>query len=676
MFAKGFSGQQPQQHDNINGNLFLNWEDNYDGTENDLLDLFLFYVDDLCEEKIRELSMQIKLYGLISCVIATLFVLTGLLFFTVWLFSLVGKTDSSDGNDYTLEHDFSSDIEISSKKNNDNTHEDKEPVVEEIYTSKWDLPIKIKEKAMFWRATASRDSVNDYGYDSLIDIYANEMVDVSRICGSFGADFKSIGEVEDYGNMSIGDIHFNKVRSDDDYYDDDRLSESTDGIDEYTTARIASKTDNSLQTFSSAILDTASITGSRSFSSTANLVSFQNISLIADEDEDEEDEGNENNGYDDKIIDGYNNSNGQRISRSDGNMLSRSASLKNKESKISDSKIHSINMSKIGPTYLYVYLNMIYGNWDEFEYRSVLSDNDAVSDKLNEKAIKKILKMLNKRVIDDFRKGKMIEKLEVLRFAFITETYHELILKSVMNNVKFLGEIIRDEKVAENVKCEIFQLFHCSFWYESKTLLTFEFAKQLIKSSIDSLSRMNVESVGFKDGIRCLHRILVYSNIDDFIGEVFDGCFREVNNLNFEKQNVVWELLKLVICEWMLEADRIDEIEEIYTKLRGNIEVLMDEYVEKDNSKYQEFILIWKMLMLRESGKNGALDLDGSGSGSAVTDENYNLNYRIKKRYNSVSRIKRKFSVTNKRENQSNRGERSIARQELRDVTNVTKASD
>ncbi|GAV26596.1 hypothetical protein PMKS-000050 [Pichia membranifaciens] len=618
--------------------------------------------------------MQIKLYGLISCVVATLFVLAGLLFFTVWLFSLVGKTDSSDGNDYTLEHDFSSDVETSSKKDSDNTQEDKEHVGEEVYTSKWDLPITIKEKAMFWRATPSRDSVNDYGYDSLIDIYANETTEVSRIYGSFGADFKSIGEVDDHGNMSIGDIHFKKVRSDDYYYDDDRLSELTDGTDEYTTARIASKTDNSLQTFSPAILHTASIAGSRSFSSTADLVSFQNISLIADEDEEEEDEENENNGYDDKIIDGYNSSSGQRISRSDGNMFSRTASLKNKESEISDSKIHSINMSKIGPTYLYVYLNMIYGNWDEFEYRSVLSGNDAVSDKLNEKTIKKILKLLNKRVIDDYRKGRILEKLEILRFAFITETYHELILKSVMKNVKFLGEVIRDEKVAEKVKCEIFQLFHCSFWYESKTLLTFEFAKQLIKSSIDSLSRMDVESVGFKDGIRCLHRILVYSNIDDFIGEVFDGCFREVNNLNFEKQNVVWELLKLVICEWMLEADRIEEIEEIYNKLKDNIDVLMDEYVEKDNSKYQEFILIWKMLMLKESSKKGALDLDGSGS--AVTDENYNLNYRIKKRYNSVSKIKRKLSVTKNRESRSSRGEGSIARHELRDVTNVTKASD
>lgn len=675
MFTEDFSGQQ-QQHDNSNTDSFLNWEDNYDGTENDLLDLFLFYVDDLCEEKIKELSMQIKLYGLISCVVTTAFVLAGLLFFTVWLFTLVGKSDPSEGNDYALEHDFSSDVETSSKKNNDEKLLSKESTIKEVYTSKWDLPSKIKEKAMFWKATTSRDSVNDYGYDSLIDIYANETADVSRISGSFGAGFKFAGEVDDYSNMSIGDIHFKKIRSDDDFYEDDRLSESTDGIEDYTTARITSKTENSFQTFSSAILDTASIADSRSFSSTANLVSFQNISLIADEDEDNEDEDDEDSGYGNKIIESYNNSIGQRVSRSDGDMLSRSGSLKNKESEISDSKIHTINMSKIGPTYLYVYLNMIYGNWDEFEYQSVLSGNDAVSDKLNEKIIKKILKTLNKRAIDDFRKEKMLEKLEILRFAFITETYHELILKSVMNNVKFLGEVIKDDKVAENVKRDIFQMFHCSFWYESKTPLTFEFAKQLIKNSIDSLSRMNVDSVGFKDGIRCLHRILVYSNIDDFIGEVFDECFKKVNNLNFEKQNVVWELLKLVICEWMLEADRIEEIKDIYTKLQGNINVLVDEYVEKDNSKYQEFILIWKML--RESSTNGALDLDGGGSGSAVTDENYNPNYRIKKRYNSVSKVKRKLSVTKKRKSRSsnNGSEGSIARQELRDVTNVTKASD
>lgn len=685
--------QQPFEQGNSNTDSFMDMGGRYDSIDDDLLDLFMFYVDDVCEEKIRELSLQIKLYGLISCVVTTVLVLAGLLFFTVGLFSVITKNDFSNESEYTLEHDFSSDIAASSKTNEDevsnNDHEDS--VVKEIYTSKWNLPSKIKEKAMFWRATTSRDSCNDYGYESLIDIYANDMNGISKPADDLSVNYKSDDELDNYSNISFGDIHFRKTRNNEDGNDVETVS--TEELDDYATASFDLKMETIEPIVSSAFLDTASITDSKSFSSTTNLVCFQNISLIAEEDEeddgDDEDSGIEGGSYSKKAL-RHNVGSGRKVSKSDEEVLLKSGNMLH-ESEYTDSRIHSLNLSKIGPTYLYVYLNMIYGNWDEFEYKSVLSGNGAISEKLNDKIVKRLLEILKRSAIEEFRKEKMKEKLEILRFAYITETYHEFILNNVMNSIQFLCEVIEDQEVSESIKCEIFQIFHCSFWYESKTLLTFEFAKAIIKSMVGSLSLMKVNSDGFKDGIRCLHRVLVYSNIDDFIGELFDGCFRDVNNETFEKQNIIWELLKLVICEWMLEADKIEEIEEIYEKLVVKIDSLLEGYVEKDNSKYQEFTLIWKML-------KGHSTKEALSEGSReILNENYNPNYRIKKRYNSVSKVKRKLSVTKKKTDRGEANENTeavgkgtrakgigtlsgsvagIARQELRDVTNVTKASD
>lgn len=96
------------------------------------------------------------------------------------------------------------------------------------------------------------------------------------------------------------------------------------------------------------------------------------------------------------------------MSKSDEEVLLKSGNMLH-ESEYTDSRIHSLNLSKIGPTYLYVYLNMIYGNWDEFEYKSVLSGNGAISEKLNDKIVKRLLEILKRSAIEEFRKEKMKE---------------------------------------------------------------------------------------------------------------------------------------------------------------------------------------------------------------------------------------------------------------------------
>lgn len=628
----------------------------------DLLDLFLFYVDDVCEEKIKELTLQVRFYGLVVCTITVACVIGGVLFLTVSILCFLNNDDDtmdsfeegkiSNGEEryspsnarqdvspnskrnhssnlnlyrsstewlqpiFGLEHSFSSDIEDKDAVNKE-TRKLTPPSTaarkraynhRDVYTSQWDLTKKVKDKALFWRK--SRSELGDYpGYESLLDLYTNPTsISVSQGRPENIQQEETNNEVleDDYSEnlctlkrtTNISSSQFMKARS----YSSENISAGIMDCADYTSTRAYSR---------SSIQKTPQ-SKSGIYASLEDDTDFQNISLLM---EDDEENNNENalekvtkstEDYSDIDIDidkegllikprecQLRANSKRRTSRSEDNILNSSV----KERNMYDSKIHVINMSKIGPTYLHIYLNNVYCGWDDFEKRTKLEIPDS-SDTINIKTINRALKCITRRNMNDYKKNKTIDQLRIIRFGFICEKYHELILNDVIKNSGFLGEVIMSEKVDDEIKLEIYQIFYYSFCYESIIQLSFEFVNEVVRCLIISVSSIKNKpgSTLYGDGIRCLHGILCYSNLDDFIGDIFDVCFRDINENGFEVQNTKWELLKLVICEWMSESETLHEIADIFIKLRVKVNRLITEYVEKDNEKFHEFLLIWKML--------------------------------------------------------------------------------
>lgn len=604
----------------------------------------MYFVDDICEEKIKELDLTIKLYGLLSFSITFILIITALLLSSIWIFYLINKdnleneflNDDTYNNkyidNYFLEHSFTSDNDkqIEIEKNNVNFSND-------IYISKWDIPKFIKEKAFFWKSNLKSDDNFDYkSYNSLIDLYVNDTTN------------QPDQNIADLDNIKTFDDN-NEILSNE--FLNDSISDECNS-DEFISARTESMTESIQKSLQTNLIENSSSTKSNSVDSLEKPLNFQNISLIDDESDDKE--FNEEPNIGDDI---------NHLSIHSMNQSSNDIALKLKsiydELNIPNSKIYSINMSNFGPQYLSIYLNMIYGNWDEFEQRSMILNDEMLNkahinnvEQIDGKDIKKMIKIINKNSIDEFKKDKIIDKLEILRIAYITETYHEIILNDIIRNIKFLVKVINNDDISNQIKCEIYQLFHCSFWYLSEIPLTFDFAENLIKGLIDSLCKINFESIEFKDGIRCLYKILSYSNIDDFItGGIFNHCFKDINNYNFEKQNIVWELLKLIICEWMLETNNLNDNFDIYEKLNIKFSNLIRGYVEKDNIKYQEFLYIWKMLKEKIDKSNTDFDINNKVQEKEILDNKIaNENSRI----TSDCKIKRKLSITSKMKGNEN----------------------
>lgn len=680
-------------------NLFLNQDDiidnNYIESDDDLLDLFMYFVDDICEDKIKELDLTIKLYGLLSCSITIILTFTGLLLTSIWIFYLINKDNSenessSDNNhnnkyidSYFLEHSFTSDSDKQLEMENDEIKDYKD-----IYPAKWDIPNSIRKKALFWRANLNPDENLDYkSYNSLIDLYANDTT------------------IQPNQDMIVSNnIDNSNIFLPNDFLDDDDILEKCSSNEEcnseecnneeFKSARTGSTTDSIQKSLQTNLID-KSLSIRSSVDSLETPLNFQNISLIDDESDHKE------------FVEEYDirddiNQPIHILNKSDIDLKLKSIY---DDLNIPNSKFYSINMSNCGPQYLIVYLNMIYGSWVEFEQRSMIFNEENSNmvninklEKINDKDVKKMIKIINKNSIDEFKKDKIVDKLQTLRIAYITETYHEIILNDIIKNIKFLVKVINNDNVSNQIKCEIYQLFHCSFWYLSEIPLTFDFAESLVNGLINSLCEINSDSTEFKDGIRCLYKILSYSNIDDFIsGGIFDHCFNNINNYNFEKQNIVWELLKLIICEWMIETKNVDDICYIYEKLRTRFNNLIGNYVEKDNIKYQEFLYIWKMLREKSNKSNTDFDnfKDREVSDNEIANENEKENEiqrsQLNKtsRINSVSKIKRKLSVTSKRKSYEDTKTLSMkvtsrnisnnnnnTSNNLKDVTNFIKAYD
>lgn len=117
---------------------------------------------------------------------------------------------------------------------------------------------------------------------------------------------------------------------------------------------------------------------------------------------------------------------------------------------------------------------------------------------------------------------------------------------------------------------------------------------------VESLSHANGNI--FNDGMKILVEIVGYCDIVDFNERIFVDNFMGINFMNDREQKILWEVLKLVIVRWMFEHESEIENIKIYDILRVKVEKLIESYVEKDNEKYLEFLLIWDMV--KRSGNN------------------------------------------------------------------------
>lgn len=641
-----------------------------------MLDLFLYYADNICDEKIKDLRIQVKFYGFIACIITIAFIFFCLLLFSVWIFSLnedsifeVGDNDKLKNRRRSFENiytdDESENIDDSSfwdlgLKNSftEDFREMKQDFeidhviqLKNLYIPKWDISREVIEKALFWKNNQLSKKNECPGYDNIIDIYASgilEVEDVNAISETNNHSDNEDDEVYENVNHNLKRINFKRVLN---YSTSDLLSGGSGFYESYENPISKIYSHSSIQ--KTPVSKAYSINETDDYESEVstsdidlNLYSnchskISRISLLLEDDSEVSNKIASNGSNKNELL--------VRSSKSEDNII-----VKNKK-KIDakyNSREQTIKMGKIGPTYLYVYLNLIYGSWDEFKSRGLLSDRN-FNNKIGTKNLFKFLKYFNRNQVRDFKWTKIIDKLKTIRGAFFNEKYHDVILECIIKNIEFLASLLINEKIENKVKLEIYYLFFYSFSFESKIQLSFEFVNLIIKSMIKSLSLIKYEKdeeseeseehenmeenlIIFNDGLRCLYSVLGYSNIDDFIIEIYKKNFGNINELTFKEQSIVWELFKLIICEWMLEAENIGEIRDIYHKLNANFENSITNYVEKDNPKFQEFLIIWKMLINMVNARD-----------EHNNDENENINKVEMKCKDNNNKLKRRLSMEN-----------------------------
>lgn len=158
-------------------------EDNVINLNDDIINLFLNYVDDMYEEKIKGIHQEIEVYGFIICITALTFLFTGLLSFFVWVFFFL-ELDTSIEQDELIEkfyldsENISMDIFASDAKFCNSATDNK--LLLDNYKLKWNLSKKIKEKAVFWESNISDNEADYSGYDSLLAVYEHGSSETSQ----------------------------------------------------------------------------------------------------------------------------------------------------------------------------------------------------------------------------------------------------------------------------------------------------------------------------------------------------------------------------------------------------------------------------------------------------------------------------------------------------------------
>lgn len=659
------------------------------------MDLFMYYVDDICEQKIRNLNNQLQVYqysvltvGLTIAVITLAYLLHKIVgifrgsLTTDKLPSLlqaipkeqVAKADQKPKPKWNSKFGPESVYDLQSPPVTSNSAKS---VNKQVYMPRWDIPKAVKDRAMFWKPDLKNRSC--LGYESLLDLYANQtQSNVSNININQRLTRPNSRPFSGRPNPDIESIKFQRVRD----FSRSDLGSSGYGNSAYSTARIFSngsiqKTPlNFSQDYKSPnlipdldisrdiVAGADDSRGRKLFSRsapTSQVNSSIDVNDYSGSDEQEfvlEDESDESEKG------GYQSVGRSIKSKNDQSLLDRNETHISKKSKSEDnialystnkagppdSMKQTLNLSQIGPTYLYVYMNMIYGNWNDFEERTLVIDplKSRIQRKATMPELLQHLNIIKKNSISNFKKDSTLLKLESIRFSYMDIKLHETILNVIVENVMFLCKAIKNKKLSGAIKLEVYRLFFYSFGYESSVQLSFDFACRVINGMINSISFLNKSSIEYNDGMRCLHGILCCTNVEDFASDIFAKCFNGINNFESEKQDTTWEILKLVICEWMLDADSIDEIKHIYDTLKPKIGGLSSRYVEKDNEKYSEFLLIWNMI------KEQSTDVE-------ETNENQVLLNKVGEKKDIDSKGKRRLSRVKKQHQ----------KEKLQDMSNI-----
>lgn len=133
-----------------------------------------------------------------------------------------------------------------------------------------------------------------------------------------------------------------------------------------------------------------------------------------------------------------------------------SESNKMEESNKAQSKLQTIKIVKDGPTYLYAYLNIMYGDWKEFEQRSFAIEESHGLETNDSKNIKKYLKLISKNSMYGYKRGRVLDKLKASLIAFNNSKYHNIILTEIIDNIIFFSGVIVNKKVNQFIKGELY----------------------------------------------------------------------------------------------------------------------------------------------------------------------------------------------------------------------------
>ena len=61
----------------------------------ELLDVILYYVEDICDDRLKEMTLQAQLYGFITSLAVSIFIITVLVIFPIW-YSRISKAKTEE----------------------------------------------------------------------------------------------------------------------------------------------------------------------------------------------------------------------------------------------------------------------------------------------------------------------------------------------------------------------------------------------------------------------------------------------------------------------------------------------------------------------------------------------------------------------------------------------------
>lgn len=159
----------------------------------ELLDVILYYVEDICDDRLKEMTLQAQLYGFITSLAVSIFIITVLVIFPIW-YSRISKAKTEESaakytqipKNVKTNNSFNLSDSIDEYKNNgiEGKHQLGSPnytssntkgfcnwiyYLKLLYFTKWESLKSPKEKAVFWDISEEDDYSS---YESIFELYA------------------------------------------------------------------------------------------------------------------------------------------------------------------------------------------------------------------------------------------------------------------------------------------------------------------------------------------------------------------------------------------------------------------------------------------------------------------------------------------------------------------------